>query len=48
MGAVFLKRKNSVLYGVLPGTPIKMRSESGTVYIKVGKRETEYKIVAMQ
>jgi hypothetical protein len=40
--------KNSALYGVLPGTPIKMRSESGTVYIKVGKRETEYKIVAMQ
>lgn len=47
MGAFFLK-KNSVLYGVLPGTPIKMRSESGTVYIKVSKRESEYKIVAMQ
>jgi hypothetical protein len=47
MGAFFLK-KNSVLYGVLPGTPIKMRSEGGTVYIKVGKRESEYKIVAMK
>jgi hypothetical protein len=47
IGAFFLK-KNSVLYGVLPGTPIKMRSEGGTVYIKVGKRESEYKIVAMQ
>lgn len=47
MGAFFLK-KNSVLYGVLPGTPIKMRSESGTVYVKVGKHESEYKIVAMQ
>jgi hypothetical protein len=40
--------KNSALYGVLPGTPIKMRSESGTVYVQVGKRESEYKIVAMQ
>ncbi len=48
MAAFFLSRKNSVLYGVLPGTPVKMRSESGTVYIKVGKRESEYKIVAMQ
>ena len=40
--------KNSSLYGVLPETPVKMRSESGAVYIKVGKRESEYKIVAMQ
>ena len=48
MAAFFLSRKNSVLYGVLPGTPVKMRSEGGTVYIKDGKRESEYKIVAMQ
>jgi len=47
MGAFFLN-KNSVLYGVLPGSPVKMRSEGGTVYIKVGKHESEYKIVAMQ
>jgi hypothetical protein len=40
--------KNSALYGVLPGTPIKMRSESGTVYVKVGKRESEYKLVSAQ
>jgi len=25
-----------------------MRSEGGAVYVKVGKRESEYKIVAMQ
>jgi hypothetical protein len=47
MGAFFLK-KNSVLYGVLPGTPIKMRSEGGTVYVKVGKRESQYKMGAMR
>ena len=46
--AIFFRKKNSVLYGVLPGTPIKMRSEGGTVYIKVGKRESEYEIAAMQ
>jgi hypothetical protein len=46
--SAFFLKKNSVLYGVLPGTSIKMRSDSGTVHIKVGKRESEYKIVAMQ
>lgn len=45
--SAFFLKKNSVLYGVLPGTPIKMRSEGGTVYIKVGKRESLYKIVSM-
>ena len=46
--SVFFLKKNSVLYGVLPGTPIKMRSEGGTVYIKVGKLESEYKIISVQ
>jgi hypothetical protein len=45
--SVFFLKQNSVLYGVLPGTPIKMRSENGTVYIKVGKLESEYKIVSV-
>jgi hypothetical protein len=48
--AAFFRQKNSVLYGVLPGTPIKMRTEGGaaTGYIKVGKRESEYTIVSMK
>ena len=45
--SVFFLKQNSVLHGVLPGTPIKMRSENGTVYIKVGKLESEYKIVSV-
>ncbi|HEY0307774.1 MAG TPA: hypothetical protein VGB94_06400 [Acidobacteriaceae bacterium] len=40
--------KNSVLYGLLPGTPIQMVNKDGNVYIKVGNRESEYTIVAMQ
>ena len=46
--SAFFLKKNSVLYGVLPGTPIKMRSEGGIFYVKVGKRESEYKIVSAQ
>ncbi len=44
-GAMFLK--NSTLAGVLPGTPVKMRSEGGNIYVKVGKRESEYKIISV-
>lgn len=40
--------KNSALYGVLPGTAIKMRSDEGIIYVKVGKRESTYSIVSMQ
>lgn len=40
--------KNSVLYGLLPGTPIQMVNKDGNIYIKVGNRESEYTIVSMQ
>lgn len=40
--------QNSVLYGLLPGTPIQMVNKDGNVYIKVDKRESEYTIVSMQ
>jgi len=40
--------KNSVLYGLLPGTPIQMVNKDSNVYIKVGKRESEYTIVSMK
>jgi hypothetical protein len=41
-------RKNSDLAGLLPGTGIKIRSEGDTFYVKVGKRESAYKIVSMK
>jgi hypothetical protein len=44
IGTAFMK--NSVLYGTLPGTPILVRSENGTFYVKVGKRESDYKLAA--
>lgn len=40
--------KSSTLYGVLPGTAIKLRSDEGIVYVKVGKRESMYSIVSME
>jgi hypothetical protein len=41
----FLVRSPS-LEGALPGTPVKMRSDGGDIYIKVGNRESEYKLVS--
>lgn len=47
MGIASAFYKNSVLYGQLPGIPIKIRSNgSGDFYVKVGKRESEYKLAA--
>ncbi|MBW4044097.1 MAG: hypothetical protein HIU87_03755 [Acidobacteria bacterium] len=37
--------RNSALYGVLPGTPVKVSSEgNGTFYVKLGKRMSAYKL----
>ena len=39
-------RNNSVLYGVLPGTHVQVRTEEGgKFFVKVGKRESKYKLV---
>lgn len=41
--------RNSVLYGVTPGTPIKISSDgNGIFHIKIGKRESRYKLVGAQ
>jgi len=41
--------KDSVLYGLLPGTPVKIRQDSpGKFYVRVGKRESLYKIAAAE
>lgn len=47
-GVLFMKNKNSVLYGLLPGTPIQMGTKDRSVYVKVGKDESEYTIISMQ
>jgi hypothetical protein len=39
-------RKNSDLYGVLPGTPLKIRTESENFYVKIGNRESVFKLVS--
>jgi hypothetical protein len=36
------------LYGVLPGTPIKVRSENGIFYVKCGKHESRYSLVGVE
>lgn len=41
-------KRDSVLYGQLPGTPIRIRSEGGVFYVKVGKRESMYKLIGVQ
>jgi len=48
MMAVRDAAQNSVLYGLLPGTPIQMVNKDGTIYIKVGKNESEFTIVSMK
>lgn len=40
--------KDSCLYGLLPGTHIKIRSEGGIFHIKSGKRESLYSLIAAQ
>lgn len=46
IGAAFFK--DSALYGVLPGTTVRVRSEGGKFFVRVGKRESEYKLVSAQ
>jgi hypothetical protein len=42
-------KKDSVLYGLLPGTHVQMRSEpGGAFYVEVGKRESRYKLMGAQ
>ena len=41
----FLVRSPS-LEGTLPGTPVKMRSDGSEIYIKVGRRESQYKAIS--
>ena len=38
--------KNSDLAGVLPGTPVKVRTEGDNFYVKIGKRESTFKLVS--
>ncbi len=38
--------KSSDLAGILPGTPIKVRTEGKDFYVKVGKRESTFKMVS--
>jgi hypothetical protein len=42
--------KNSSLYGILPNTPIKIRQadEPGKYFVKVGKRESLYKLAGAE
>jgi hypothetical protein len=46
--AAIFHPRNSALYGVLPGTPVKVKSEDGAIYVKVDDRESEYTIVSMK
>lgn len=47
MGIATAFYRSSVLYGQLPGTPLKIRSDgNGDFYVRVGKRESEYKLAA--
>jgi hypothetical protein len=39
--------KHSVLYAQLPGTPIKVRMVKDKVYVKLGDRESPYKVVSV-
>ena len=41
-------RKPSVLYGVLPGTHVQIRTQGSTFYVKIGKRESAYKLVSAE
>lgn len=44
-----LFRKQSVLYGLLPGTAVQVRSEGADgFYVKAGKRESKYRLVGAE
>jgi hypothetical protein len=45
-GAMFMKQ--SVLANLLPGTPIKARSDGTGFFVKVGKKESRYEVIAAQ
>jgi hypothetical protein len=49
-GIIGLLSKNSVLYGLLPGTAIQIRPDKsqGKYFIKVGKRESLYRVAAAE
>lgn len=53
-GAIFsfgyseIFKKNSCLYGQLPGAHVLIRSENGMYHVKVGKRESLYRLVSAQ
>jgi hypothetical protein len=40
--------KNSCLYGQLPGAHIQIRADGGNYHVRVGKKESLYKLVAAQ
>lgn len=40
--------RESVLARVMPGTPLKVRMDGGTFYVKVGSKESAFNIVAAQ
>lgn len=46
VGTLFFR--DSALYGVLPGTPIKVSADGGTFHVKVEKRESAYKLESAQ
>lgn len=48
LGISTLFSKNSDLYGQLPGSHVRVRSEDGSFYVKVGKRESRYSLVGAQ
>jgi hypothetical protein len=45
LGYADLFKKQSCLYGQLPGTHILIRSDGAIFHVKVGKRESTYKLV---
>jgi len=46
--AYLAAKKQSVLYGVLPGTHVEVRTESGAFYVRVGKRESKYRLAGAE
>ena len=44
LGYSRLFQKNSVLYDLPPGTPIQVRAKGTAIYVKVGSRESKYRI----
>jgi hypothetical protein len=48
MGWSLLFVKDSVLTNLLPGTPIKVRSDGTGFYVRVGKKESRFEIVSAE